>query len=86
MADALKSLADNVVLTDRDNEGHPIVYVEKFVGYDVSPSKMYCGRLRNVKNLFRCTECYDHHGTRRFEFQSNIVEIEEIPANKIKNL
>lgn len=86
MASSLKSLADNVIFTDKDDEGHPLVFVEKFAGYNISPSKMYCGRVRDVEKLFRCVESYDAKGIRHIEFLSSIVELEDRSVNNIRKM
>ena len=37
----LHALADNVIFTKKDEDGHPLIFVEKFAGYTNTPSKMY---------------------------------------------
>lgn len=81
MLSALRALADNVVLTKKDDEGHPLVFVEKFAGYSNTPSKMYCGKIKNVDKLFRCVENFDSKDLRTLDFQSNIVELEDMNAD-----
>lgn len=61
---ALRALADNVVLTKKDEDGHPLVFVEKFAGYSNTPSKMYCGKVKNIYKLFRCVENFDSKDVR----------------------
>lgn len=81
MLPALRALADNVVLTKKDEDGLPLVFVEKFAGYSNTPSKMYCGRVKNVDKLFRCVENYDSKDVRTFDFQTNIIELEDMDAD-----
>ncbi len=85
MYPALRALADNVVFTDKDEKGAPLIYVEKFAGYTNTPSKMYCGRVRNVSRLFRCMENYDSKNIRHIEFQTNIIELEDVNINKFRD-
>lgn len=82
---ALRALADNVVLTKKDEDGHPLVFVEKFAGYSNTPSKMYCGKVKNIYKLFRCVENFDSKDVRTFDFQSNIVELEDMDVNAFMN-
>ena len=85
MLPALRALADNVVLTKKDKDGHPLVFVEKFAGYSNTPSKMYCGKVKNIYKLFRCVENFDSKDVRTFDFQSNIVELEDMDVNTFMN-
>lgn len=82
----LHALADNVIFTKKDEDGHPLIFVEKFAGYTNTPSKMYCGKVKNVNKLFRCVENYDTNGFCKFEFQSNIVELEDMDEQTFYNL
>lgn len=82
----LHALADNVIFTKKDGNGHPLIFVEKFAGYTNTPSKMYCGKVKNVSKLFRCVEDYDSNGFCKFEFQSNIVELEDMDEKTFYNL
>lgn len=87
MLPTLRALADNVIITDKDEkDGHPLIFVEKFAGYTNTPSKMYCGKVKNVSKLFRCVENYDSNGFNKFEFQSNIVELEDMDEKTFYNL
>lgn len=47
---------------------------------------MYCGKVKNVSKLFRCVENYDSNGFNKFEFQSNIVELEDMDEKTFYNL
>lgn len=78
----LRALADNVIFTKKDESGHPLIFVEKFAGYTNTPSKMYCGKVKNVNKLFRCVE---NHGINSFELQTNIVELEDMDENQFMN-
>lgn len=78
----LRALADNVIFTKKDESGHPLIFVEKFAGYTNTPSKMYCGKVKNVNKLFICVE---NHGINSFELQTNIVELEDMDENQFMN-
>lgn len=82
----LRALADNVIFTKKDEDGHPLIFVEKFAGYTNTPSKMYCGKVKSVNKLFRCVENYDSNGFCKFEFQSNIVELEDMDEQTFYDL
>lgn len=83
MLPPLRALADNVIITQKDNkDGHPLIFVEKFAGYTNTPSKMYCGKVKNVNKLFRCVE---KDGINSFELQTNIVELEDMDENQFMN-
>ncbi len=81
----LRALADNVIITGKDKrDGHPLIFVEKFAGYTNTPSKMYCGKVKNVNKLFRCVENYDGNGFNKFELQTNIVELEDVDESQFE--
>lgn len=83
MLPPLRALADNVIITQKDKkDGHPLIFVEKFAGYTNTPSKMYCGKVKNVNKLFRCVE---KDGINSFELQTNIVELEDMDENQFMN-
>lgn len=83
MLPPLRALADNVIITQKDKkDGHPLIFVEKFAGYTNTPSKMYCGKVKNVNKLFRCVE---KDGINSFELQTNIVELEDMDENQFIN-
>lgn len=83
MLPPLRALADNVIITQKDKkDGHPLIFVEKFAGYTNTPSKMYCGKVKNVNKLFRCVE---NDGINSFELQTNIVELEDMDENQFMN-
>ena len=83
MLPPLRALADNVIITQKDKkDGHPLIFVEKFAGYTNTPSKMYCGKVKNVNKLFRCVE---KDGINSFELQTNIVELEDMDEYQFMN-
>ena len=83
MLPPLRALADNVIITQKDKkDGHPLIFVEKFAGYTNTPSKMYCGKVKNVNKLFRCVE---KDGINSFELQTKSVELEDMDENQFMN-
>ncbi|WP_448781037.1 hypothetical protein [Bacteroides congonensis] len=56
----LRMLADNVVCTDRDKDGNLLIYIERFAGYNNTPSKIYCGKVLSIKELFECSVKYNN--------------------------
>lgn len=52
----LKTVADNTICMERDDKGKLLVYIDKYAGYNNTPSKIYCGKIATVKDLFLCFE------------------------------
>lgn len=75
--DLLKSLADNVVYTEKTGEGKPRVYVERCSGYYNPPSKMYCGVIDKIEELFECNEQYCANAENNFHFTISPIQIED---------
>lgn len=84
LTDALRALADNVICTDKDKDGHPLIYVERFAGYNNTPSKMYCGRIENIDKLFRCYEQYDSDDNKKLLFGLDGSEIKDKPVSSME--
>lgn len=72
---ALRAIADNTIHTDRDSDGKLRIHVERYAGYHNSPSKIYCGRIGVVSELF---ECFDRKGP---VYQINSGAVEEKNMN-----
>lgn len=85
MYPTLRALADNVVFTHKDKDGSPLIFVEKFAGYTNTPSRMYCGKVKNLNRLFKCVENFSKESSNKFEFQSNIVELEDVDESEFNN-
>lgn len=77
---ALRAVSDNVVCTDRDENGKLLIYIERFAGYNNTPSKIYCGRIKKVKDLF---ECYQRGDGNNFYYSLNNVQIEDQPVSSM---
>lgn len=75
--DTLKALADNVVCTEKTEEGLPIIYVERCSGYYNPPSKMYCGVVDKIEELFECNEKYCANAENKFHFIISPIHIDD---------
>lgn len=82
-AKALKALSENVIYTARDKDGKLLIYIEKFAGYNNTPSKIYCGKVKSVKNLFECYERIDDKEQKTSYFSFNSMEIEDNPVSSM---
>lgn len=72
----LRAVADNTICTGRDEKGKSLIYVEKFAGYSNTPSKIYCGKIQTVKDLFLCYDMMDsiEHQASYFSFNTQTVD------------
>ena len=76
-AGELRSVADNIVCTGRDEKGRLQVYIEKFIGFHNTPSKIYCGIVEKVKELFECYYKIEAGGVKHWFYRLNSREIED---------
>lgn len=81
--DCLKALSDNVVCTEKTENGLPRIYVERCSGYYNPPSKLYCGIITKIEELFECNEKYDENNQQSFEFTISPVHIDDKPVPNI---
>lgn len=81
--DCLKALSDNVVCTEKTDSGQPKVYVERCSGYYNPPSKMYCGIITKIEELFECNEKFDEDNNQSFDFAISPVHIDDRPVPNI---
>lgn len=81
--DILKVYADNVVYTEKTEDGLPKIYVERCSNYYNPPSKMYCGVVDKIEELFECNEQYCANSENTFHFTISPVHIDDmtIPNN-----
>ena len=81
--DILRALADNVVCTEKTGDGKPRIYVERCSGYYNPPSKMYCGVVDKIEELFECNEQYCANAENIYRFTISPIHIEDmtIPNN-----
>lgn len=72
----LRAVADNTICMERDNKGKLLIYIDKFAGYNNTPSKIYCGKIDKVKDLFICYDTMNEkeHLTSSFSFNTKSIE------------
>lgn len=80
---ALRAVADNVICTDRDENGKLLVYIERFAGYNNTPSKIYCGRIKKVKDLFECYKKRDEKEQDTAYYSLSSMQIEDQPVSSL---
>lgn len=74
LVEKLKVLADNVVCTNRDSEGHLELMVDRYSGYNSLPSKIFSGVVKDPCKMFTCYEI-GSRGNRRTIFEFKATEI-----------
>lgn len=84
--DILKALVDNIVCTEKTENGLPKVYVERCSGYYNPPSKMYCGIIKKIEELFECNEQKSSEGETICNFTISPIHIEDKTIPNIDNL
>lgn len=80
--DKLRAIADNVLCTARDTDGSLLLYIERFAGYDNTPSKTYCGKIKHPKGIFECYDIYGEDGqvTRQYGINDEYIEDRPVPS------
>lgn len=84
----LRAMADNVIITEKTSQGKPRVYIERYAGYSITPSKMFCGEVDNVEELFVCRDRYNEKGDRiqnSGNFSIDTTVIRDVKEADIKN-
>ena len=76
-AGELRAVADNIICTRRDNRGKLQVCIERFIGFHNTPSKIYCGIVDKVKELFECYYKIENNGQKQWYYQLNSLDIED---------
>ncbi|MCH5310898.1 MAG: hypothetical protein J1E57_02895 [Prevotella sp.] len=81
----LRAVADNIICMGRDGKGKLLMYIEKFAGYNNTPSKIYCGKVSSVKDLFLCYDMMDsqEHTYSYYSFSSK--EIDDYMVNTMED-
>lgn len=79
--EGLRAVADNVLCTDRDENGQLRIYVERFAGYNNTPSKIYCGKIKSVKELFECYKRKDEKEKESSYYVLNNMQIEDVKVS-----
>ena len=75
--DVLRALADNIVCTEKTEDGHPRIFVERCFGYYNPPSKLYCGVIGDIERLFECNEQSVGSCKSMLRFTINPLQIED---------
>lgn len=75
--DRLKTMADNVVCTEKTQGGQPRIFVERCSGYYNPPSRMYCAIIKNIEDLFLCEERSGIQYPNGMRFSMNPLQIED---------
>ena len=84
-------MADNVICTEKKRNGKPRIYIERYAGYSITPSKMYCGEVKKVEELFVCRDRYDENGNKiqvpeNFFIDSTVItDVKEFDIRKYWN-
>lgn len=73
----LRALADNIVCTEKDENGNPKIYVERCSGYYNPPSKLYCGVVKKIDRLFECNEQFHKNSENTYSYTINPVYLED---------
>ena len=76
-AGELRAVADNIICTGRDGRGRLQVYTEKFIGFHNTPSKIYCGIVEKVKDLFECYYRIEAGGVKHWHYRLSSVQIDD---------
>ena len=82
LRDPLRSLADNVIFTEKTDSGTPRIYIERYAGYNITPSKMYCGEVTDVEKLFVCHDRYNEEGNRVRKAENFLIDSTDIKDRK----
>lgn len=78
--DELVSMADNVVYTGKNEYGKPRIYISRCSGHYNPPSKLYCGEIKHISQMFECKEQFreaDGTRTKELELSFNPLQIKE---------
>jgi len=79
----LRAVADNTICMGRDEKGKLLMYIEKFAGYNNTPSKIYCGKVSSVKDLFLCYDMMDSKEHIDSYYSFNSKEIDDHMVNSM---
>lgn len=79
----LRALADNIICTEKTEDGNPLIYIERYAGYNITPSKMYCGEVTNTETLFVCHERYNEKGERVRQARNYSIDSTVIKDRKV---
>lgn len=86
LRDPLRSLADNIICTEKTDNGKPRIYIERYAGYNITPSKMYCGEVADIEKLFVCHDRYDENGNRIRKAENYLIDSTDIKDRKLSDM
>lgn len=76
-ANELRAVSDNNICTGRDEKGNLQLYIERFIGFTNTPSKIYCGSIKKVKDLFECYYKIENGDNKRWYYRLNSMRIDD---------
>ena len=85
LVNELRTVADNTICMERDDKGKLLVYIDKYAGYNNTPSKIYCGKIATVKDLFLCFEEMNNKEQYTQSYTFNTKSIEDHPAYSMEH-
>lgn len=77
MVNELSAVADNIVYTEKDPNGHLLMRIERYIGYTNSPSKVYSCKVKKASEFFECYEKIDD--------DDNVVPFFELNSQQVIN-
>lgn len=81
----LRAVADNIICTNRDESGLFQMHIERYVGYNNTPSRIYSCHVKKAKELFECYERIDDDDVTKSYFELNNSQIESVAISTMKN-
>ena len=76
-ANELCVVADNIICTGRDEKGKLQIFIERYIGFTNTPSKIYCGCVEKVKDLFECYYKKEGDNDKRWFYRLNSRQIDD---------
>lgn len=81
----LRAVADNIICTGRDGKGKLQLYIERFIGFNNTPSKVYCGSVDKAKNLFECYYKIEAGNKKHWYYRLNSMQIDDNTINSMED-
>ena len=81
----LRAVSDNIICTGRNKQGRLQLYIERYIGFTNTPSKIYCGIVNNAKNLFECYYKVDEKKEKKTYFKLNSMQIDDDKVSSMKD-
>ena len=80
----LRAVSDNIICTGRNKQGKLQLYIERYIGFTNTPSKIYCGTVNKAKNLFECYYKVDEKKEKKTYFKLNSMQIDDDKVSSMK--